>query len=464
LIITLTALLTAGSTYQSLRRYEEFRSAWPWDLAYYNQWFWAFTQGDGVVTVRPLSFYGEEGPSVWKMNYVAPIRLALVPLYRLWPDPRLLLVIQNVVFWWVVPAAFALVRSESRSDALASAAALLVPCTPLLWPLVLNDFRELQLAAPFVLWTVQGIRSRSAGLAGLGIAGMLACRQEYAVVLATFAFLPPRDPESLSVTLRWRYLTLLFGLLWVFPVFFGYLKLVVGPNAPTLFINQVFKPRAPLRATLETSLEALFVGVGTWTILACLVPRIAVLAIPWVVGPCSGDWAMRVLGSADWHHVRYMMPAVGVTLAAGLVGYARLGARLLSHSRGWRWMVLVWVCAALTSAAGMRHVVESMRRVPVPINRHEAAEIWSLILQVDRDDGVIADYQVAAPLSSRRLLYSYGMDWNLPTGYPRLGSEIHWIFMRSSYPLLKVLLDQGFGVVHRGDYLTIARRLAPPSA
>ena len=54
------------------------RSGWSWDLAYYNQWFWAVTQGEGTVTVRPISFYAKEGPSVWKMNYLAPIRLVLV--------------------------------------------------------------------------------------------------------------------------------------------------------------------------------------------------------------------------------------------------------------------------------------------------------------------------------------------------------------------------------------------------
>ena len=44
LIATLTAILTAVSTYQSLLRYQELRSGWSWDLAYYNQWFWALTR------------------------------------------------------------------------------------------------------------------------------------------------------------------------------------------------------------------------------------------------------------------------------------------------------------------------------------------------------------------------------------------------------------------------------------
>src|SRR5579885_2563912 len=199
-VALLAAAMTAISTYQSLRRYEELRSGWSWDLAYYNQWYWALTHGDGKLTVRPLSAYAQEGPSVWKMNYLSPMRFALVPIYRLFPDPRTLIVLQNIVFWWAIPAAYGLVRSESRATGVAMSAAALVPLTPLFWPLVWNDFRELQLVAPFVLWAVRGVRERSARRAAFGIAGMLACRQEFAVAVATFAILPPRRPEPLTVT------------------------------------------------------------------------------------------------------------------------------------------------------------------------------------------------------------------------------------------------------------------------
>src|SRR5437773_8933482 len=96
------------TTGQALTRYHEFRSGWSWDLAYYNQWFWAVTHGEREVTVRPTSAYAQEGPSIWKMNYLSLIRLVLVPIYRIYPDPRTLLVIQNVLFWWVVPAAYTL--------------------------------------------------------------------------------------------------------------------------------------------------------------------------------------------------------------------------------------------------------------------------------------------------------------------------------------------------------------------
>jgi hypothetical protein len=50
------------------------------------------------------------------------------------------------------------------------------------------------------------------------------------------------------------------------------------------------------------------------------------------------------------------------------------------------------------------------------------------------------------------------LDTNLPKSYPELGPEFRWLFVRNDYFSLKRLLDQGFEVVYRGDYLTIARR------
>src|SRR5262245_65809602 len=103
-IAVVTGALTVSTTIQALDRYQALRTGWSWDLAYYNQWFWALSFGDGKISVRPIADYADEGPSVWKMNYLAPIRLALIPFYRLFPDPRTLLVIQNVIFWWAIPA------------------------------------------------------------------------------------------------------------------------------------------------------------------------------------------------------------------------------------------------------------------------------------------------------------------------------------------------------------------------
>jgi hypothetical protein len=457
-VVLLTATMTTLSTYQSLRRYEELRSGWSWDLAYYNQWYWALTHSDGKLSVRPLSAYAQEGPSVWKMNYLSPMRFALVPIYRLFPDPRTLIVLQNIVFWWAIPAAYVLVRAESCSTAVALSATALVPLTPLFWPLVWNDFRELQLVVPFVLWAVRGVRERSIRWAAPGIAGMLACRQEFAVAVMTFAILPPRRPEPLTVTLRWRRAMVLIGLGWILFGFFGYLRFMVGSGAPDSFVDQFLGPRASLGETLWTSSEALILGTGCWALFMCLAPRMAILAVPWIWSLCNGRWALRFLETTEWHHVRYAMPMVSLVLAAGLIGYARLAAWLLSRRAGRAWLALAWLASAAIGGAGIGELSRRVASVPATIDPREAEEIWAWIRQVGPDDAIIADYEVAAPLSSRASLYSYILDANLPPGFPHLGPEFRWLFVRNDWPLLKPLLDQGFSIVHRGPYLTIAHR------
>ncbi len=461
-VASLTAVVTAVSTFQSLRQYDELRSAWSWDVAYYNQWFWALTRGDRIITVRPIAGYAVEGPSVWKMNYLAPIRSLLVPFYLVWPGPQTLLVIQNVMFWWVIPAAFTLVRSESRSEWVALSAAALVPLTPLLWPLAWNDFRELQLAGPFVLWAVQGVRSRALSIAGVGIAGALACRQEFAVMVATLAFLPPRDAEGLSTTLKWRTGLLLTGTLWLFLGFFGYLRFMVARTAPDHFIDEFLVPSATALQTVRTAAETLLIGMGVWAILACLAPRVAIFAIPWIWGVCRGRWALWMLSTDLWSLVRYVAPATFLFLASGLVGYARLATALLKWPSGRRWLVLVWLAAAAGSGAGLHVVAGRLAHVPVAIDRSEAEAVWRWIRQVGPDDAVVADIQVSAPLSSRPKLYSDILDQNLPGGSATLGPEIRWLFISNRSRYRNFMLEQGFEIVHHGKWLTIARRMPTP--
>ena len=108
----MTVCLTALTTSQALRRYRDLRTGWSWDLAYYNQWYWALTLGDGTISVRPLAAYAEEGPSVFKTNYLSPLRWMIAPVYRCFPGPRTLLVIHNLAFWLVIPAAYTLVFSR----------------------------------------------------------------------------------------------------------------------------------------------------------------------------------------------------------------------------------------------------------------------------------------------------------------------------------------------------------------
>lgn len=464
LVLAATVALTVHTSRQALDRYETLKTGWSWDLAYYNQWFWALTGGDGHISVRPIASYADEGPSVWKMNYLAPIRFALVPFYLVNPDPRTLLIIQNVIMWWCLPAAFGLVRRESGSDGLALSAVALVPLTPLLWPLVWNDFRELQLALPFVIWAIDGVRGRRLGPTCLGVGGMLACRQEYALVVAMLGIIGSREPEDVGRSYRWARALFLVGLVWMLFAFFGYLRLVVGTNAPALYRNQFAGPRASPSETVETAFDFLAVGLGSWAVLACLAPRVFSLALPWLLSLAGGRWSLRLIGTTEWHHVRYTAPFVILTLAAGLVGYARRGRRLLDGRDGRGRMLAAWCVLATGLLLADRALLTRFSQVPRPVSAGEAAAIWTWIDRVGPDEAVLAAYEVAAPLSSRRLLSSYVMHQNRPKGYPdRLGPEYRWVFLKNGDIDPEILARQGFERVHSGESMSIFRRRAEKS-
>lgn len=457
-LLVVTTTLTAMTTSEALRRYRAFETGWSWDLAYYNQWLWAITQGDGILSVRPMAAYADEGPPVWKMNYLAPIRLLLIPIYAGFPDPRTLLVIQAVVFWWIVPASYMLVRSETKSDGLALIAALLVPATPLLWPLAWNDFRELQLAAPFILWAIQGYRSRSLKLAALGVGGMLACRQEFALVVATLGLIPPREREDIGRTYIWAQCSLILGLGWILFGFLGYLKWVVGGGSHRAFLAQFGGEKASIAQTLETAADLLWYGLGPWVILALLAPRVALLALPWIWSIANGRWALRLLETTEWHHVRYAAPIVPLVIGAGLLGYCRLATWLLARRNGRIALALVLVAASAGFYQANRVVLARLEKAPKPIEPAEASAIWSWIERVGPEDWVVAAYEVTAPLSSRRHLYSYVLDRNKPRGYPILGPEFRWVFVEHQRIDPKILTEQGFQQVHEGPFLRIFRR------
>jgi hypothetical protein len=463
LVVWVAALgLATWSSLQSLERYRGFQSAWAWDLAYNNQWVWALVKGEQVLSIRPRNSWGDEGPSIWVRTHLDPIRLLIVPFYGFYPRPETLIVAHNLLIWLVLPAAYGLVRSESGSVAVGLSGAALVPLTPILWPMLWNDFREMELALPFVLWAIQGFRSRHRALAVLGIVGMLASREEFSVMVASFAILPPRESEQIGKTYAWARVAVFVGAAWMLFGFLGSQWLLISPVAPSAYFEHFNEHDLPLFLTGQVAFDYLVFGLGSWSLLALLAPRVALLGLPWLWGLSHGRWALKFLSDWTWSKVRYATPYASVLLAAGLIGYARLGVWALQRRRGGWVLAVCWVGLALGLAASTRDLIARMDRIERPISTEEAREIWSWIDRVGPDDTVLASYEVSAPLSSRRHLYSNRMEINKPPGYPKLGPEFRWIFLRKSDGGQKVWAEQGFEVVHQGDFLSIYRRGSRP--
>jgi hypothetical protein len=459
-VVVLTGVMMWLNVEQSLRRYRALESGWSWDLAYYNQWFWSLTQSDGRLTVRPQSAFGGEGETVWLSNYLAPIRFVIAPFYALRPGPEALLIIEAVFFWMVVPAAFVLALGESRSPWIALCAACLVPLTPLFLPLAADDFRELQLALPFTPLALEGMRGRRRWLAGVGIAGLLACRQEFALLVAMLGLVPPRRPEDLGRTFRWARTTWLIGIGWML-IFLAYLSYTRSPLSAADYLLQFGGGGVPLHESLATLGELLFLGTGAWGLFILVVPRAALLVFPWAWSLASGRWAIRLLDGGSWHHVRYAAPFVAIAVAAGVLGFARLMAALDTNRFGRR-SFLVQIALLAAASLGMIEAGSTVRflfaSVPRRFEPAEAREIWSWIDRAGPDDGVLAHYLVTAPLSSRKNLRSYVLKSDQARGFPELTEDVHWVFECRTDEIPADWTARGFRTVFRGDTIWVYHR------
>ncbi|MDX2037455.1 MAG: DUF2079 domain-containing protein [Isosphaeraceae bacterium] len=461
-LLAFTGAIAAVLVARVIDRYDAFASGWSWDLAYYNQWFWAATIGDGSISIRPVGPWTLEGPSIFVMNYLTPIRAALIPVYALFPSPRTLLVIQTFAIVMLIPAAYRLLLHESGEASTAAAGSALVLLFPLLHPLAVDDFRELQLALPFIVIAVDGVRGRSIGATAIGAAGLLACRQEFAVMVATLGFLPPREPEDAGRRERYRRALWLVGVGWFVLVFLPWCRWTVHAQAWFRTIN-VFQSSFPLETRLVSAARLLWSGCGVWLLLAAAAPRAALLALPWVWQVSGGNFGMQQLEFEQWHHVRYTAPVVGLMIAAGCIGLARIDrlATRLGGRRARLGALLGLLILGIPHTARIRSI-EAM--VPTPVSHDEVAELRRWIDEVAPDDAVLVHYDLSAPLSSRRFAFSYLLDSNKPPGYPLFAPEFAWAFVKRRDAAAQHALRQGFDLVHDGRRYQVWRRPSTAAA
>ena len=206
---------------------------------------------------------------------------------------------------------------------------------------------------------------------------------------------------------------------------------MVGSGGPNQFIDQFLGPRATALQTLETAADLLIYGLGAWTLFACLAPRAAILALPWIWSLCNGRWSLRFLAAEEWHHVRYTVLPVVMMLAAGVIGYARLGSWLRPRRGGWSLLVVVWLLAALAGGLGLSNLSARMARIP----GRSAARKRPTSGTGSVGSGPRTAYSHltgdCCQLASRKRLFSNVLEQNKPRGYPQLGPEFQWIFLRN---------------------------------
>jgi uncharacterized membrane protein len=164
----------------SLARYNTFHAS-TFDLGIMAQVTWNTSQGRWFETSLGRSTDTELIGS-YLGNHVRPLLLLLAPLYRLWPDPRALLILQSVALGIAAWPLYAVAR-----DVTGAGQALTVACCYLAYPalgfLNLIDFHPMALTIPLLFAAYWALLGERLGLFWVCVVLALFAKEEMVVTL-----------------------------------------------------------------------------------------------------------------------------------------------------------------------------------------------------------------------------------------------------------------------------------------
>ena len=166
--------------WQSILRFETYNAA-KLDLGNMAQSIWSSTQGS------PLTYTSEEGPKSRLAGHMELIYFAITPIYALFPDPRVLLVLQAALFAAGSIPVYRLASRRLGNHGLA----LMLSATYLFYPVaqtaVIFDFHGDTLAMVFLLFAIEALDRRSKAAFVIWSLLALACKFYVAFALLLIA-------------------------------------------------------------------------------------------------------------------------------------------------------------------------------------------------------------------------------------------------------------------------------------
>ena len=152
------------------------------DLAIHAQVMWNTSQGRWFETTlledRPTNYLG---------HHFSPALLLLLPLYLLWPDATVLLIVQSVVLALGTVPVYLYTRHETNSEALATAMSAAYLLFPALHYVNLFDFHEVVLAVPLLSFAAYWLLTGRYRLFFVFTLLSLTVKEEMVLVTAAFA-------------------------------------------------------------------------------------------------------------------------------------------------------------------------------------------------------------------------------------------------------------------------------------
>jgi len=435
------------------------------DLGNMVQAVWSTAHGD-VLEVTAL-----RGPQISRLGaHFDPILAALAPLWWVWPDPTMLLVVQAVALALGAVPVFLLARKHLGSERAAAGFALAYLLYPATQWLAVNDFHPVALATPLLLlafWYLDEHR-----LAAFAAVAAVACLTKEHVGLTVaalgiwYALAHGRKRAGAAIAVAGTTVAAL-AISVVVPHF--------APGDSSPFEGRyraVGGSPAGIAETLATDplrvLGEAFDGNAVPYLLELLLPLLALpLLAPLAALTALPELAANLLSSTRTQqsiHFHYTATAI-----PGLVAAAIFGAARLRRNRGWVRPVATAIVVAGLGANYLLGAVPVWRAFPggealgarehlVTAHDRVAARAVRLI----PDDAVVtATNSLGAHLSGRRRVHSFPFlhdaTW-IAADETQPGYADRVSALATSERLRRLRLDPAWRIVFDEDGVTVFRK------
>ncbi len=195
------------------------------DLGKFDQAIWNTLRGRFLTsTLQGYSILG---------NHFSPFMALLSPLFLIWPDVRVLFLVQTVGLTAAGLLLDRIVR-RARPD-LASWFTVAFFLNPALHEVALDEFRRVTLAVPFLALALYGLSTRRRPLTVLGLGFALLCKEDIALIalmIGLYLLIFERDP-------RWGWPLAILGVVWAFVETFWVIPAFRPPDDPTSLYPQL---------------------------------------------------------------------------------------------------------------------------------------------------------------------------------------------------------------------------------
>lgn len=452
----------------TLTRYRAFEAS-AMDLGNLNQTIWNIAHGNwfhltnqpGIVNRLSL--------------HVEPILLPIAALYRLYPQPELLLALQALVVALGALPIFALARLQLRSEWIALPFALVYLLFPALQGAIWFDFHPVTLAPAFLAAAFYFLVARRPGWYALFAVLAASCKEDMALVvflLGLYAWLVCKER-------RWGLWTMALSLAWALVAVFVIQDYFAAGNihwdryaylgeSPGEMLRTLLARPGVVRTHLRAAdawgySEALLAPVAFFALLA---PEVLLIAAPSVaLNLLSAYPATRSV-----YELHYAAPIVPFVVMAAVMGLGRTRRRLelVRGGASVRWRSAAWLalCTLLILASAFwdqrlhGYLPGSANHTLYAVTpRHELAD--SLAAQIAPGAAVSAQDPLNPRVSGRKTVYIFPRVEDADTVFVDAAGRPWPQHPNDVFADVRALLAADFGVDAADNGYLILRRGAP---